>query len=292
MTAFFYYLFLKPLSLLPMSVLHVISDGLYLIVYSLVGYRKKVVRMNIENAFPDKSKEEIDQMIRGFYGHFCDLIMESVKNFSISAEEAVKRCPTPDLAVFEKLYKEGKSFIFVGGHYANWELFAVSTAAIIPHTMAALYAPLTNKFFDELIQETRGKTGLRLFPKNKPDEMFEMMKKGPTAFIFGADQSPSSLKKKVYWTNFLNQDTPVMLGTEKFAKKYNIPVVFGGIYRIKRGFYEFRATVLTDNPKETAEFEITELHTRILEEQILTDPQYYLWTHKRWKHKRESVNAV
>lgn len=292
MTAFFYYLFLKPLSLLPMSVLHVVSDGLYFIVYSLVGYRKKVVRMNIKNSFPDKTDKEIKTMMRGFYHHFCDLIMESVKNFSISPEEAVKRCPTPDLTVFEKLYKEGKSFIIVGGHYANWELFAVAIAAIIPHSIAALYAPLTNQFFDKLIRKTRGKTGLRMFPKNEPDEMFGMMKEGPTAFIFGADQSPSSLKKKVYWTNFLNQDTPVMLGTEKFARKYDIPVVFGGIYRLRRGYYEFRTTLLTDKSSETAEFEITELHTRILEQQILTDPQFYLWTHKRWKHKREAVPTV
>ncbi len=225
-------------------------------------------------------------MMKGFYRHFCDLIIESIKAFSISEEEAVRRCPAANMDVVEKLYKERKSFIFVGGHYANWELFAVSVAAIIPHKTAALYAPLTNPFFDRLIQKTRGKTGLELYPKNEPERMFDMMKKGPTCFIFGADQSPSNKNKKAYWTNFLNQDTMVMLGTEKFAKQYNIPVVFGGIYRVKRGYYEFKTTLLTDNPRETAEFEITELHTRILEEQILTDPQYYLWTHKRWKHKR------
>lgn len=289
MTAFFYYLLLKPLSLLPLPVLHVISDGLYLIVYRLVGYRKKVVRTNIENSFPEKSPQEVQQMVRGFYRHFCDLLIESIKTFSISEEEAVRRCPAANTDIFERLYNEGRSFIFVGGHYANWELFAVAAAAIIPHQMGALYAPLSNPFFDKLIQKTRGKTGLRLFPKNEPDVMFEMMRSGPSAFIFGADQSPSSTKKKAHWTTFLNQDTPVMLGTEKFAKKYDLPVVFGGIYRISRGYYQFKSTMLTETPRATAEFEITEMHTRILEEQILTDPQYYLWTHKRWKHSRSNM---
>lgn len=286
MTAVLYYLLLKPLSMLPLRVLFVLSDFLYLVAYKLVGYRTKVVRMNMTNSFPEKSPKEIQQLMNQFYSHFCDLIVESLKGFSMSREEAIARCKLMDPEPFEKYYQEGKSVVIVGGHYGNWELLAVAIGAQMNLKVKALYAPLSNKFFDKKMMETRSKYGLILVPKTAATAMFDNLEKEPSFFIFGSDQSPQSPNKKLLWTTFLHQETAVQLGAEKYAKMYNLPVIYGQIDKVKRGYYEFNTSLITATPNELPDLAIMEQYTRMLESGIRAMPQYWLWTHKRWKHKR------
>jgi KDO2-lipid IV(A) lauroyltransferase len=281
-----YYLLIKPVSLLPMRVLHGLSTALYFTLYHLAGYRKKVVQTNLVNSFPDKTPAEIERLMRRFYQHFCDLILESIKMFSMSEKEAIERCRFKNPEVLEKFYREGRSILIIAGHYNSWEMAALAFAPQCPHLTVGIYQPIRNAFFNRKIQESRGKYGMVLVAKNDAKQFFADYRDELTATLFGADQSPT-FSKNVYWTTFLNQETAVAFGAEKYAKEYDSPPIFTRINKIRRSCYEIEFTVITENPRETAHGEITEAHTRMVEKQILEDPAYWLWTHKRWKRKRQ-----
>ncbi len=280
-----YYLVILPISLLPFPVLYFISDGLYVLIYHVFGYRKKVVLTNLRNSFPQKSEEEIKQISKKFYRHFCDLVVESLKIFTISPEEVKKRMVIRNPEVPDKYFEQGRSVILAGGHYNNWELFAVAVDDLIKHQSVALYLPLNNKYFDNLMKKTRGRYGLIMISTKKIKEFFDTNKNNLTGIIFAMDQSPGNPAKS-YWTTFLNQDTGVLFGPEKYAKSNNMPVVFGNIYKKKRGYYEVVFVDITDKPLETKHGEITEKLIRLIEKDIIAQPEYWLWTHRRWKHKR------
>ena len=281
-----YYLFIIPLSWLPYWVLYRISDVLFYLVYYLIGFRKKVVFQNLTNSFPDKSSAEIKQLAKKFYRHFCDLIVESVKLFSISEEELVRRSKFKNPELLDHYYVKGQSIIIVAGHYNNWENFAKSCDLQMKHQAVGIYTPLTNPFMEKKFSASRTLYNVVLLPKRQVKTYFAENKDLLKAMIFGADQSPSGRTKRVHWMTFLNQDTAVMFGTEKYAKEYNYPVIFAGVNKLERGFYEIWFELMEENPQDTAHAEITEKHTRLLEKEILAQPEYYLWTHKRWKRSR------
>lgn len=231
------------------------------------------------------SAREIRSLRRKFYRHFTDIIMESLKIFSISESEALKRFKVTNPELVQPFFDCNKSFLLVGGHYNNWEMLAVGIDQYIEHQTVAIYHRLANKFMNSKILASRSKFGLKMISRQEVRDYFSNSNE-LTATIFGADQSPS-IAKKVYWTRFLNQDTPVMFGVEKFAKEKNVPVVFGAIRKVKRGHYEFDMEILFEEPLNCQYGEITEAHTRKLEAQIIDNPQYWLWTHKRWKRKRK-----
>ena len=220
-----------------------------------------------------------------FYHHFADLIVESLRIFSISEEEAKGRMKFTNPEILDKDFKNGRTVILAGGHYNNWELFAVAVDGALKHDTVALYKPLNNLFFDEKMRASRGKYGLQMISTRMTEKVFTEVKEKPSIVIFGTDQSPSR-SGKGYWLKFLNQDTLVLFGTEKYAKEYNCPVYYGRLQKIKRGYYEFTFSLITDNPNGCAYGEITETHSRMLEADILRQPEYWLWTHKRWKHKK------
>lgn len=285
-----FYLVILPISHLPFWILYRISDFLYLVLYRLIRYRTKVVRSNLINSFPDITIREIEAIEKSFYRHLSDLIVESLKTFTISREEASDRMQHKNTEIFEHYFKLGKSVVVVGGHYGNWELYAVTFAQQISHRAAALFTPLKNEFFNEKVLKTRSKFGLELLPIHEIKSRMRDYTKEPTVVIFGADQSPRKTQK-AYWMKFLNQDTGVQFGAEKFAKDYDLPVVFGNIYKRKRGFYEVDYRLITNEPKKTEHGEITEAHTKMLEKIIQQEPGYWLWSHKRWKHQRPSSEA-
>ncbi len=285
MARIFYYLIIKPLSFLPMWALYVLSDLLYLIMRCGLTYREKVVFSNLSLAFPDKSHEEIRAIAWKFYRHFCDLLAESVRLFSISKEEAIARFKVVNPEVLDALALQSKSALLVGGHYNNWELFAVATAPQIPHQLLGIYTPLTNAFFEKKFSESRSKFGLVLVPKKMVKETFERYRNHLTVTTFAIDQSPRK-SQKVYWTRFLGQDTAVHFGAEKYAKDYHYAVVYGSARKVKRGHYELRFELIEANAPETHEGAITEQMTHLLEQQIHESPEYWLWTHKRWKLKK------
>ena len=286
MSKVLFYLILKPLSLVPYWILYGISNFLAFVFYYLVPYRKKVVLQNLKNSFPNKSEKEINEICKKFYSHLCDLIVESVKLFSISNEQILKRFKVNNPEILQPYFDRGQSLIIVGGHYNNWEMLAAGIDQQVPHDTVGLYSKLSNAFFDDKMKSSRSAFGLRMVTSKDSFVYFKEKHDIPRMTIFGADQSPT-YSKSVYWTTFLNQETAVALGTERFAKKYDIPVIYATINKEKRGHFSLDISILCESPQHTKEGEITTLHTRKLEEQILAQPEYWLWTHKRWKRKRK-----
>jgi KDO2-lipid IV(A) lauroyltransferase len=276
-----------PISYLPYPALYLLSDGMYFLVYRVFGYRKKVVIQNITNSFPEKSHEEQLQIVRAFYHHFCDLIVESVKVFTISEAEVKQRMKLLNPEFSNRFFDKGQSVIIAGGHYNNWELFAVAIDSEIKHQTVALYKTLNNKFFDEKMRTSRGKYGLKMISTRLAKEEFERTN-GLKAVIFGFDQSPGN-SNNCYWGTFLNQDTAMIFGVEKYAKDYNFPVLFLRINKVKRGHYTYEFTEAIEEPGNTEYGEITRKINGLLELDIIKQPEYYLWSHKRWKHKRPLV---
>lgn len=280
-----YYVFIIPLSLLPFWALYGVADFLYFVLYRLVGYRTKVVRMNLENSFPEKSHDEVLKIESLFYHHLCDVIVESFKSFTISNREILKRMVVLNPELADRYFTEGRSILLAGGHYNNWEWIATSLNQQIKHSVAALYTPLSNKFFEKKMQKTRGKFGLKMIPTKNTTAFFEENKDQLTATVFGIDQSPRH-PNRCHWMEFLHQETGVMYGVEKYAKEMDYPVLFTSIDKIRRGYYTVRFSLLTDQPRNEPDGSIIEKATQQLEQQIISLPQYWLWTHKRWKHKK------
>ncbi|MBN8704129.1 MAG: hypothetical protein J0M08_13760 [Bacteroidetes bacterium] len=285
-----YYLLLYPLSKLPFWVLFRISDGIYIVLYYVFGYRKKVVQLNLKNSFPEKTAAELKQIEKKFYKHLCDLIVEAIKNFTISAEELERHvhCINPDFC--PNYYNEGRNMIIVTGHYANWEWPSTLFGVYSKHKSMGIYMPIKSKFWNEKVYKSRGKTGIVLAAPKEVPLFFEKYKNEPVKGGFIADQSPGN-PEKAYWTTFLNQDTPVLFGSEKYAVEYNCVVAYGKITKVKRGYYQIEFVLITENPRDLKKGEITELHTRFNEKLIQSAPEYWLWTHKRWKHKRPVKQA-
>ncbi|HRK53587.1 MAG TPA: lysophospholipid acyltransferase family protein [Cyclobacteriaceae bacterium] len=284
-----YYLVLRPFSLLPSWILYGISNGLFFVVYHLVGYRKAVVRANLQNSFPELSAKKRLDIEREFFVHFCDLIVESVKAFSISEFELDRRFTHRNPEIFQKFFDKGQHVTLVGGHNGNWELFAVSVARHLPHQPLALFTPLNNKFMNNKIMQSRSKFGLWMKSYEEAKQIVKDESK-PVTFIFGSDQCPKHFQKP-YFTEFLNQETAVQFGTEKFSRDNNTPVIYGFIHKVKRGYYEMEYKLVCENPGELQVGMISEMHTRMLEGDIKNEPSYWLWTHKRWKRKRKDFDV-
>lgn len=279
-----FYIIILPISILPYPVLYFLSDALYFILYKLLGYRTEVVLKNIKNSFPEKEDKEHKAIMSQFYRHLCDLILESIKGFTISEKQLRKRLIVRNQEVADKYAQKGQGVIFVGGHINNWEICAQAVPFYSEHECVGIYKPLSNTFFDQKMKSTREKYGLKLVSMKQSKKSFEINGK-PKAIIFGSDQSPSN-PKRAYWLKFLNQDTGVLFGVEKYAKEYNWPVIYVTIYKTKRGHYEVEYQQITDTPLDTAYGEITTQFTKAIEKDIIAHPQYWLWSHRRWKHKK------
>jgi KDO2-lipid IV(A) lauroyltransferase len=276
-------------SILPFPLLYAFSDFVYFVLYYLIGYRKKVVYENLKKSFPEKSEAELLKLRKQFYHYLCDLATESWKTLTISKKKMLKHCSITQSAgeLMDKLYAENRNIILVMGHFGNWEWAGNSFSLTRKHQLYVIYHPLKNKYFNKFIINMRMRFGTKLIAMN--DTMRDMfaLREGPrnaTAFI--TDQTPQP--DRAHWMQFLHQDTPVFLGTEKFAKKLNYPVVYVSVKRVKRGYYEIDCELLFKEPNATLPNEITERHTKRLEEDIRAIPATWLWSHRRWKHKKGS----
>ena len=289
MQALIYYIalpFIYLLSLLPFSVLYALSDGMYFLIYQVLGYRKDVVLDNLRKSFPQKTDEEIVEISKKYYRHLCDLFLETFKTLTITNRKMLKHCRVSKDAkdLFDNVAAENRNVILVMGHNGNWEWGGNSFSIECQQQLFVIYHPLSNKYFDGLMYKMRSRFGTKLIPMKDTFKAMVSNKSGLNATAFIADQTPAP--DNAYWTNFLNQDTPVFWGTEKISKKMNYPVIYVNIEKYKRGHYELLAEMLCENPKETGEGEITELFTRRLEQDIIAQPETWLWSHRRWKHKR------
>ena len=276
---------LKLKSLLPFSILYVLSDFTYLIVYYLIGYRKKVVRENLKRSFPDKTDRELLATEKKFYHHLCDLLFESIKMATISKEEMSRRMKILNYEPLLKHYDENKSVLLITSHYGNWE-WTSSFSMYLPadKPMYQVYKQLKNKFFDRLIYNLRIRFGSVNVEVNELFDVLSSLKQQGKMGMIGliSDQSPSRKGIK-YQSQFLNQRTPVITGTEIIAKKYDFPVYFVQIRRVKRGYYTCNPVPICLHPQESGKFEITEKYIRLLEQEIMAEPAYWLWSHRRWK---------
>ena len=274
------------IALLPFPLFYLFCDVLFLLGYYILGYRRNVINQNLANAFPEKSIKERELIAKLYMRFMIDLFLESFKILVMTKQGVKKRVVFTNMEVLQPFVDQKQSIIFVLGHYGNWEWCGQSFQLhAIGLQQDVLYHPLSSPFFEWLTYKLRTRWGVCPIPMNSSVKMMLGRKQIQTATAFLADQTPSS-KEGCYWLNFLNQDTPVFKGTEKLAMKFNRPVVFVHINRIKRGYYQGSFTLITDKPAEMPEGWITEQHTRLLEADINRKPEFWLWSHRRWKHTR------
>lgn len=274
-------------SSLPFWVLHRISDGLFVLLYYTGAYRKGVVKRNLRKAFPDKSEKEISQITRAFFRHFCDIMVESMKSFTISEKQIRERHGYTNPEIMEELIRKYGRAAMIGPHYNNWEWWVFSANFILPKNpyVLIMYAKLQNAFMEKMMKQSRSRMGTVIFPKRETPIYLRKYEEEPFMVCFAADQAPLN-SYNAYWMTFLGQETGVFMGPEKLAKKYNMPVVYGHQKKIGRSRYVTTLEVITEKPKDTALGEITEQHMKILEADIREAPEFWLWTHKRWKRQK------
>lgn len=289
MAVLIYYItipFIYLLSLLPFPILYLFSDFLYILLFRVLGYRKNVVLNNLRNAFPNKTEKEIQLICKQYYHYLCDLFLETFKTLTISKSTMLKHCyfSAESLIVLNKLASENKNIILVLGHLGNWEWAGNTFSLLCKYQLYVIYHPISNARFDKLMYKMRTRFGTKLIQMKQAYKEMLLNKNTLNATAFIADQTPSA--QNAYWTQFLNQETPVFKGTEVIAKKLNYPVVYAFVKKVKRGYYEIFVDILCANPTDTIDGEISEMHTRKLEIDIIKQPQNWLWSHKRWKHKK------
>lgn len=274
------------LSRLPLSFLFILSNSGFIFVFYILKYRRKVTRQNLLNSFPTKSKQEIDNIEKIYYHHLFDMIVENIWGLNASANQLRERCKFINLEVLDKWYDENKNFIFLLGHTGNWEWSNLSFSTYSKHQLWALYRPLSDELFEYYFKKLRNRFGAKLIPMNNVTRAINEKTDKPYGLAFIADQSP--VPQYAYWTTFLNQETAFFNGYDKIARKKNWPVVYAHFKKVNRGKYEIEFEVITENPSALKENELTEIFIRKLEDDIHLSPEYWLWSHRRWKHKRSS----
>jgi KDO2-lipid IV(A) lauroyltransferase len=294
MLQFLVYIFLYPfivlISILPFRLLYLVSDLIFLFLFYVLGYRKKVVMQNLSIAFPEKSREELTRIMKKFYRHFIDLFMEMIKTFSISNEEILKRFYLTNPKELDTLMERNKNVLLMSSHYANFEwLFSLNLR--VEHNGFAAYKKVKNKYINDYIVRSRSRFNTKLIPtKELISDLDENHQKGiPCVYGMLIDQSPK-MTRAFHWTTFFGKEVPVITGTEMLAKKYNYAVIYIETTKVKRGFYETKMEVLTEKPRAIPDFEITDLFMQKLEDHIRKAPEYYFWSHKRFKFMRETKN--
>ena len=274
---------------MPRRVLYFHSDLLFIIMYHFVRYRRDVVNSNLANSFPEKTKKERDEIAVKYFHHLCDCLFETLYFDRITNEEVLKRVKflNPELA--NQYMDQGRQLIVLMGHYNNWECFN-NWGLHTTHRSYAIYKKLRNSAFEKFYIHLRSRFGS--FPLERAMTFRQLMddsKAGiPSLSLFLVDQTPRVFDIQ-YWTQFLNQETAVLVGPEKVACKLNTVVVFGRTRKVKRGFYEVDLVLITDNAKQCKKFEITEKSTRLLEELIVENPEFWLWSHRKWKYVRSEI---
>ena len=279
-------LLLKGFSYLPFFILYLFSDLLYVLMRYVTGYRKKVVFTNLRNAFPEMSEKEIRTIANRFYHHLCDLTLETLKMHSLSIDSFSKHITFHGLDVTNSLYEKGISVIIFGMHYNNWEWSAFGQH-YSKHQLLMIYDPIRdNPVFEEYLLAMRGRFGGKSIPIHKSARTaIEFSQKNiPIGLWLAADQRPPFITK--FWTTFMNQEACFYSGPERIAKKSNQPIFFHHTKKIRRGHYEVTFYPLIEKPAELTENEILLAYVRKMEEFIRKAPEYYLWSHRRWKQKR------
>ncbi|NDV78784.1 acetyltransferase [Dysgonomonas sp. 511] len=284
-------------ALLPLKALYILSDILYFWVYKVGSYRLQVVRENLKNSFPDKTKDELRKIEKEFYHHFCDYFVETIKLLHITDEEMQRRMQFENIDLVKDQMKDGNSALMFLGHYCNWEWIPSITLHFkgkdSDKILGEIYKPLKNKAMDDIFRKIRSRFGSLGIAKHETLRVIVKLRKEKKQTLIGfmADQTPSVVNIH-YWSPFLNQDTPVFTGVERIAKQTGFSVIYLDMEKTGRGYYKATARLITDKPAEEPEYSITETYIRAMEKTIMRNPAYWLWTHKRWKRTREEVEQA
>lgn len=285
-------------ALLPFRALYILSDFLYFLVYKVIRYRLKVVRINLKNSFPEKTDKELHVIEKEFYHHFCDYFVETLKLLHISDEEMQKRMVFENMDMVKDLMKDGNSALMFLGHYGNWEWVPSITMSFRNKEdqnklLGQIYRPLKNKAVDDLFLKIRSRFGSFGIAKNETLRVIVKLRKAKQQILIGfmADQTPS-FHNIHYWSTFMNQESAVFTGVERIAKQTGFAVVYLDMEKVKRGHYKGTVKLISDKPQDAPEFYITETYIREMEKTILRNPAYWLWTHKRWKMTRKEVELA
>ncbi|WP_339044031.1 lysophospholipid acyltransferase family protein [Cardinium endosymbiont of Tipula unca] len=270
------------LSFLPIRLLYLFSNLCFIILHHVVGYRKKIVKQNLSNAFSDKTVQERKQIEKNFYSHLCDLLVEHIKALTISPHELLRYTSIDNREILESFYSHGRSIILVSGHFGNWEWVAHALALQTSYVICSGYQELKNKSVDRLAMNLRTRFKRKVMKHTSLFRHIIMHNGAPQAVALLIDQAPQC-KKNSYWTTFLDQSTAVILTAAKLAQKCNQPIFYIKINQIKRGRYQATPILLTAYPTRLSTQEIAELYTRKLEEDIVSNPSFWLWSHRRWK---------
>jgi len=273
------------LSRLPMRILYIKSDFFYFLIYYVFRYRKQVVLDNLKLAFPEKPEVELLQIRKKFFKYLMDLLVESVKAFSISEKEILKRYSYSNPELVNKYAAEGRSIALMGAHQSNWE-WSISLPKVLNIDMYGAYTKLNNTYYEKVVRDSREKFGVIGY---KTSEMVRGMQKRFSAkqqgaYILLSDQSPQ-LHKTYYWRAFFDIKVPIHTGAELLSKRFDLVVINYVTRRIKRGYYTTEFQLITDTPKEFKDYQITDLYTELIEKNIREQPEFYLWSHKRFKHR-------
>lgn len=288
-----YYIFVAfnyVVTLLPLRVLYLFSDLIFLVLYHVIHYRRKVVETNLRNAFPEKSPDELRKIGRKFYRHLSDIMVETLKATHMSPKEIAGRFNARNRSLIDRFYSEGRDVVALSSHYNNWE-WVSAMQMNTPHKVLTIYKPLKNKYFDRFLLKLRTKYGLTVTPMHKilRDLVKCRSENVRTLSGFIADQKPPP-DDNAYWTTFMNQETGFYRGAEKVALKYDMAVVFMNIVKVKRGYYNIEYEIITEHPNQESPDFITSRYVEMLEDVIRAKPEYWLWSHRRWKHKRPVKN--
>jgi len=279
------YPIISVLSRLPMRILYIKSDFLYLLMYYAIGYRKKVVLENLKLSFPEKSDKELKKISKKFFKHLTDLIMESIKSFTISKKQISKRYTYKNTEMVNKYVQQGKNIALVGAHQANWE-WSISLPLVLNIDLYGAYTKLNNKYFEKWVRNSREKFGVIGYKTSDTvrgmQKNFNNKKQG--AYILLSDQSPQP-HKTYYWRDFFGIKVPIHTGAEMLSKKFDLVVINYVTRKVKRGYYETDFQLITDSPKEFKDYQITDKYTELTEKNIRLQPEFYLWSHKRFKHR-------
>jgi KDO2-lipid IV(A) lauroyltransferase len=280
------------ITLLPLRILYISSDILFLILYYFPSYRRKITLQNLKNSFPEKSPGELAIIEKKFYRHLADLFIETLKLTHLSNNELKKRIIFKNPELLDNIYNSGHDLILVHSHYNNWEWLAVCLPLCTKFKIIGIYKPLQNKQFDWFMKNLRLRNNIGLTPmKHIVRDIVENRKKNLRALYgFASDQTPAKPDIR-YWTTFLNQETPVYLGIEKIALKYNMSVVFMNVQKVRRGYFNATFELLFEQTSGLPEFMVTETHVKRLEKLIREKPEYWIWTHRRWKYKKQENNG-
>ena len=280
------------ISRLSFPLLYALSDGISLLNFRFLKYRIKVIRKNIELAFPEKNAQEVEDIIRAYYTHMSDVFLEMIKSIGMGEKSMRKRFIPKNIEALTQFYDQKRGAIIICGHYSSWE-WMMSLGYHMKAPGYGIYTPLENSYFDRLVRRIRKKHNAFLISRYEVKRTLEQHFNNKIYGVYGfaSDQSPRP-RPKTYWRTFLGVPVPVFTGAEDLAKKYNLGIVFADIQRIKRGYYEVYFRLLTDDPNATAPREITDTFTDWLETQIRTDPNQYLWSHNRFKHRHKAPQEV